>query len=183
MNIIAGRAVLVDGSCKVYDYDNREVTSAATRLDHFPSQQGAAPNQKITTVSGGAGEFEKAVDGSQRPLTRILDWFHIAMKFRTIEQSAQKFRDLAASNGRSVLDEIVSAKWLTWHGGGSEAVERLKSLHEKLGLALEEATYRALLVESAVNVLIPPIQCSIPGQLWGAPKNLRATSTILPPLL
>ena len=144
VNIIAGRAVLDDGSCKVYGYVNREVTSAATRLDHFLSEQGAAQDQKITIVSDGAGEFEKAVNGSQRPLTRILDWFHIAMKFRAVEQSAQKFPDLSAPNGRSVPDEIASAKWLTWHGRGSEAVERLKSLHDMIGLAPEDAAYRAL---------------------------------------
>ncbi|MFS0757557.1 hypothetical protein ABC383_23060 [Noviherbaspirillum sp. 1P10PC] len=73
VNIIAGRAVRDDGSCKVVGYVNREVTSAATRLDHFLSEQGAAPDQKITIVSDGAGEFEKAADGSQRSLTRILD--------------------------------------------------------------------------------------------------------------
>jgi hypothetical protein len=55
VNIIAGRAVRNDGSCKVYGYVNREVTSAATRLDHFLSEQGAAQDQKITIVSGGAG--------------------------------------------------------------------------------------------------------------------------------
>jgi hypothetical protein len=85
VNIIAGRVVRNDGSCKVYGYVNRVVTSAATRLDHFLSEQGAAQDQKITIVSDGAGEFEKAVDGSHRPLTRILDWFHIAMKFRAIK--------------------------------------------------------------------------------------------------
>jgi hypothetical protein len=144
VNIIAGRAVRGDGSCKVYGYVNQEVTSAVTRLDHFLSEQGTAREQKITIVSDGAGEFEKAVDGSQRPLTRILDWFHIAMKFRAIEQSAQKFRDLSAPNGRSVQDEIASAKWLTWHGKGSEPVERLKSIHDMIGLAPEDAAYRAL---------------------------------------
>jgi len=66
------------------------------------------------------------------------------MKFRAIEQSAQKFPDLSAPNGRSVQDEIASAKWLTWHGKGSEAVERLKSLHDMIGLAQEDAAYRAL---------------------------------------
>lgn len=144
MNIIAGRAVRDDGSCKVYGYVNREVTSAATRLNHFLSEQGTAQDQKITIVSDGAGEFEKAVDGSRRLLTRILDWLHIAMKFRAIEQSAQKFADLSAPNGRSVPDEIASSKWLTWHGKGSEAVERLKSLHEMISLAPEDAAYRAL---------------------------------------
>ncbi|WP_194727208.1 ISKra4 family transposase [Noviherbaspirillum malthae] len=144
VNIIAGRAVHEDGRCKVYGYVNREVTSAATRLDHFLSEQGAARDQKITIVSDGAGEFEKAVDGSQRPLTRILDWFHIAMKFRAIEQSAQKFPDLLAPNGRLVQDEIASAKWLTWHGKGAEAVERLKSIYDMLDLTPEDAAYRAL---------------------------------------
>ena len=42
VNIIAGRAVREDGRCKVYGYLNREVTSAAMRLDHFLSEQGAA---------------------------------------------------------------------------------------------------------------------------------------------
>jgi len=110
VNIIAGRAVRDDGCCKVYGYVNREVTSAATRLDHFLSEQGVANDQKITIVSDGAGEFEKAVDGSKRSLNRILDWFHIAMKFRAIEQSAQKFPHLLAPNGHPVQDEIASAK-------------------------------------------------------------------------
>ena len=144
VNIIAGRAVRDDGCCKVYGYVNREVTSAATRLDHFLSEQGAAPDQKITIVSDGAGEFEKAVNGSKRPLIRILDWFHIAMKFRAIEQSALKFPDLLAPNGRTVQDEIASAKWLTWHGKGSEAVERIKRIHDMLGVTPEHPAYSAL---------------------------------------
>jgi hypothetical protein len=144
VNIITGRAVRDDGSCKVYGYVNREVTSAATRLDHFLSMQGVANDQKITIVSDGAGEFEKAVDGSKRPLNRILDWFHIAMKFRAIEQSAQKFPDLLALNGRPVQDEIASAKWLTWHGKGSKAVERLKSIYDMFGLLPKDSAHMTL---------------------------------------
>lgn len=144
VNIIAGRAVWDDGCCKVYGYVNCEVKSAATRLDHFLSEQGVANDQKITIVSDGAGEFEKAVDGSRRPLTRILDWFHIAMKLRAIEQSAQKFPDLFAPNGNYVRDEIASAKWLTWHGKGTEAVERLKRIHDMFGLVPEDSAHMAL---------------------------------------
>jgi hypothetical protein len=66
------------------------------------------------------------------------------MKFRAIEQSALKFPDLYAPNGRLVQDEIASAKRLTWHGKGFEAVEKLKSIHDMLGLAPEDAAYRAL---------------------------------------
>ncbi len=158
VNIIAGRAVRDDGSCKVYGYVNREVTSAATRLDHFISEQGAAKDQKITIVSDGAGEFEKAVDGSKRPLTRILDWFHIAMKFRAIEQSALKFPQLLAPNGRCVQDEIASAKWLTWHGKGSQAVERLKSIHDMFGLVPQDSAHMTL-------------WCNLRGTYWYLQSN------------
>ncbi|MEB0013945.1 ISKra4 family transposase [Glaciimonas sp. Gout2] len=144
VNIIAGRAVRDDGSCKVYGYVNREVTSAASRLDHFLSEQGVANDQKITIISDGAGEFEKAVDGSRRPLNRILDWFHIAMKFRAIEHASWKFPHLLAPNGRSVQDEIASAKWLTWHGKGSEAVQRIKSIHDMLEVTPEHPAYSTL---------------------------------------
>ena len=144
VNIIAGRAVREDGKSRVYGYVNKEVSSAATRLDHFLSEQRVAKDEKITIVSDGAGEFEKAVEGSVRPLKRILDWFHIAMKFRAIEQSAQKFPELLAPNGRPIKDEIASAKWLTWHGKGSEAVERIKSIHDMFGLMPEDSAHMAL---------------------------------------
>lgn len=144
VNIIAGRAVRDDGTSRVYGYVNKEVTSAATRLDHFLSEQMVGNDEKITIVSDGAAEFEKAVEGSVRPLKRILDWFHIAMKFRAIEQSAQRFPELLAPNGRPIKDEIASAKWLTWHGKGSEAVERIKSIHDMFELALVNPAYNAL---------------------------------------
>lgn len=144
MNIIAGRAVRGDGSCRVYGYVNREVASAASRLDHFLSEQGVEQDQKVTIVSDGAGEFGKAVNGSKRPLTRILDWFHIAMKFRAIEHSVLKFPDLMAPNGHSVKDEIASAKWLTWHGKAAEAVTRIKCIHDMIGLTPEPPAYNAL---------------------------------------
>ncbi|KRB75741.1 hypothetical protein ASE07_26385 [Noviherbaspirillum sp. Root189] len=77
-------------------------------------------------------------------MTRILDWFHIAMKFRAINQSTLKFPDLYAPNGRSVQDEIAKAKWLTWHSKGYKSVERLKSIHNMPGLVSEVSAYRAL---------------------------------------
>ena len=49
-----------------------------------------------------------------------------------------------APNGRTVQDEIASAKWLTWHGKGAEAVERIKSIHDLLGVTPEHPAYSAL---------------------------------------
>jgi hypothetical protein len=38
-------------------------------------------------ISDDAGEFGKAVEGSQLARGRILDWFHIAMKFKAAVNS------------------------------------------------------------------------------------------------
>jgi hypothetical protein len=65
------------------------------------------------------------------------------MKFRAIEQSAQKFPDLLAPS-HFIRDEIASAKWLTWYGKRSEAVERLKRIYDMFGLVHEDSAHMAL---------------------------------------
>jgi hypothetical protein len=57
------------------------------RLDQFLFASGVAPDERVTVISGDAGEFGKAVDGSQLARGRILDWFHIAMKFKAAKNS------------------------------------------------------------------------------------------------
>ncbi|CAE6825453.1 hypothetical protein R75483_06451 [Paraburkholderia domus] len=79
VNIVAGRAKFTDGPSKLYAYVYREVTSAAARLDQFLSRNGVASDERVTVISDEAGEFAKAVEGSQLARGRILDWFHIAM--------------------------------------------------------------------------------------------------------
>jgi hypothetical protein len=87
VNIIAGRATLRDGKTKLYAYVGKRVPSAAARLDHFLARHRVNSDERVTVISDGAGELTKAVDGSRFARGRILDRFHIAMKFRAVEQS------------------------------------------------------------------------------------------------
>ena len=143
VNIVVGRAILESGKSRLYAYVNNQVASAATRLDQFLNENGVRANERVTILSDGADEFQKAVEGSAHSLCRILDWFHIAMKFRAIEQSAWKFPHLLAPCGRTVQEEIKSAKWLVWHGKASKAVTRLKAIHDAFEIA-PEAPYSML---------------------------------------
>jgi hypothetical protein len=114
-------------------YVHNQVHSAAARLDSFLSTSGVHRNQRVTVLTDGAGEFEKAVNGSSRPMCRILDWFHIAMKFKAAQRSVFgcKFMDSMEREGieQAILD---SAKWLVWHGKAGQAVARLKRLDRAL---------------------------------------------------
>jgi hypothetical protein len=112
VNIVAGRATFTDGPPKLYAYVHKEVTSAAARLDQFLSRNGGASDERVTVISDDAGEFGKTVEGSQLARGRILDWFHIAMKFQAAERSVFGSKMIDSMERESVETEIIHAKWL-----------------------------------------------------------------------
>ncbi|WP_167760340.1 ISKra4 family transposase [Paraburkholderia pallida] len=132
VNIVAGRAMFKDGPPKLYAYVHKEVISAAARLDQFLSRNGVGTDERVTVISDDAGEFEKAVQGSQLARNQILDWFHIAMKFQAAQRSVFGSKMIDPMERQSVETEIIHAKWLVWHGKGSKAVERIKALNGRL---------------------------------------------------
>jgi hypothetical protein len=132
VNIVAGRATFTDGPPKLYAYVHREVASAAARLDQFLSRNGVASDERVTVISDDAGEFAKTVEGSQLARGRILDWFHIAMKFQVAQRSVFGSKMIDSMERESVETEITHAKWLVWHGKGSKAVARIKALDGRL---------------------------------------------------
>jgi len=138
VNIVAGRVCFEAGRSRVYAYVHNQIPSAAARLDQFLFSSGIGAHERVTILCDAAGEFEKAVQRTRRPLCRIVDWFHIAMKFRAAEQTALKYPGLLAPNGETIMKEIRSAKWLVWHGKAPKAVARLRRLHDAFGLVPEE---------------------------------------------
>ncbi len=66
-------------------------------------------------------------------MCRVLDWFHIAMKFRAIEVVARRSPFLEAPGGRLMEQEVLHAKWLIWHGKYRKGIERLERMRDSLG--------------------------------------------------
>ncbi|WDD90206.1 ISKra4 family transposase (plasmid) [Burkholderia sp. FERM BP-3421] len=132
VNIVAGRATFTDRPPKMYAYVHREVISAAARLDQFLSQNGVASNERVTVISDDAGEFAKAVEGSQLARGRILDWFHVAMRFQAAQRSVFGSKTIDPMERESVESAITHAKWLVWHGKGNKALEQIKALDGQL---------------------------------------------------
>ena len=118
VNIVAGRATLADRPPRLYAYVHKLVPSAAARLDQFLYASGVAPDERGTVIRDDAGEFGKAVDGSQLARGRILDWFHIAMKFKAAKNSVLGSQTMELHERIAVETEIDHAKWLVWHGKG-----------------------------------------------------------------
>lgn len=132
VNIVTGRATLADGRSKVYGYVGKQVPSPASRLDHFLLGQGVKPAERVTVVSDGAGEFTTAVRGSRLARGHVLDWFHLSMKFQAAITTAQYKRGQDGPDWHWIEDELMSAKWLVWHGKGRKAIARLNKIVDVL---------------------------------------------------
>lgn len=92
------------------------------------TDSGVGQNDRVTIFTDGAGEFAKAVHGASRPTCRILDWFHIAKKFRAIDLTAGSRRDLLAPNGRDLCEETVDV-----------SVDLAQQVADGLGIKLPKA--------------------------------------------
>ncbi len=118
VNVAAGRATLVDGNTKLYAYVGKGVRSPAARQDRFLTQNGVRWDERVTVIGDGAGEFTTAGDASQLERGRILDRFHIAMKFRAAEQSwVSSRRQDPIGPGSSAKSEARSG----WFGTARDA--------------------------------------------------------------
>ncbi|MEJ8852729.1 hypothetical protein [Variovorax rhizosphaerae] len=172
VNIVAGRAAFADRAPRVYAYVHKQVPSAAARLDQFLARSGVGPNERATMISDDAGEFPKAVQGSQLARGRILDWFHIAMKFKAAENSVLGNAPIEPLERAWVQSEIRSAKWFVWHGKGGKSVARIKALDDAL-MARTGYEYSTTLVESPTGVWLHRQQCRLAGELrWPSQKGL-----------
>ena len=132
VNIVAGRATFADRAPRVYAYVHKQVPSASARLDQFLARSGVQPHERVTVISDDAGEFAKAVQGSQLARGRLLDWFHIAMKFKAAQNSVFGSSMIEPLERDAVKTEIDHAKWLVWHGKGGKSVARIKALDDSL---------------------------------------------------
>jgi hypothetical protein len=73
-----------------------------------------APDERVTVISDDAGESGKAVDGSQLARGRILDWFHIAMKFKAARNSVSGSQTIEPHERIAVEAEIDHARCEPW---------------------------------------------------------------------
>jgi hypothetical protein len=132
VNIVAGRATLANRTPRLYAYVHKLVPSAPARLDQFLFSSGVAPDERVTVISDDAGEFGKAVDRSQIARGRILDWFHIAMKFKAARNSVFGSQMIERDEQIAIETEIDHARWLVWHGKGRRSVPRIRALDATL---------------------------------------------------
>lgn len=74
-------------------------------------------------ISDGEDCLKRLKSALPQPATHILDWFHIAMKLRRIEQTAGWLvRRLPPNEREALLEDIAVVRWRLWNGQTDRAM-------------------------------------------------------------
>jgi hypothetical protein len=87
----------------------------------------------ITVISDGEDCLKRLNSALPQPATHILDWFHIAMKLRPIEQTAGWLaRRLLPDEREELLEDIAAVRWRLWSGQTDRAIDLISRLFHDL---------------------------------------------------
>src|SRR5215216_1794545 len=95
--------------------------------DHWPILFGRGPKLSKVPISTSPSRtpgrhplrsprISTDITGSRLARGRILDWFHVAMKFKAAANSVFGSATIQSEERVAVETEIDHAKWLAWHG-------------------------------------------------------------------
>ena len=88
---------------------------------------------EITVISDGEDCLKRLKSALPQPAMHILDWFHIAMKLRPIEQTAAWLaRRLPPDEREELLEDITAVRWRLWNGQTDRAIDLIGRLFQDL---------------------------------------------------
>jgi len=114
-------------------------TKPKRRLYEVLHSQGLQMNQEITFLSDG-NDTLRALQLEMSPqATHILDWFHVTMRLRVLEQYGKGLVHCDAVLGQEIREKIERLKWSLWHGQVDKALGKIDDL--ALSIAPFNETY------------------------------------------
>ena len=104
------------------------------RQQAFLASVGIGLNVPITVLSDGGEDVDSACSLPAANM-RILDWFHIGMRFEHLRLAAVGLKGLDEYDRTELLRNVEAAKWLLWHGRAEGCLQRLEMLRRETGWA------------------------------------------------
>jgi hypothetical protein len=87
----------------------------------------------ITVISDGEDCLKRLKFALPQPAKHILDWFHIAMKLRPVEQTAAWWaRRLPPDEQEEFQEDIAAVRWRLWNGQTDRAIDLIGRLFHDL---------------------------------------------------
>jgi hypothetical protein len=109
----------------------------AALQDHGWTEQ-----SRVTVLADGADGLKSVVQGAVPQAPRnILDWFHISMRLRPIEQMGPNVADVLeevdAGTAAAIRVKLPRLRYQMWHGKWADAIARMRGLFRGAGAVME----------------------------------------------
>lgn len=128
-SIIVGRLKTPRGPSASIAYVNEmKKLSTMDRFHHFLEMHDVPINSPVAMMTDDGEDVAWTSYLPWRPVLRILDWFHISMKFEHILKLLRGMRHAQPGDAAAFIKKIESAKWRLWHGRAEGAIQRLREI-------------------------------------------------------
>ena len=112
--VVAGKALNGEGHATRFAFVRSGGCDAMSAVGGALRQCGATGTTSVTVLTDGDAGL-RAIQRHVAPLAeRVLDWFHVAMRFTNLQQLAKGVMDGGIC--RHALAELDRAKWRIWNG-------------------------------------------------------------------
>jgi hypothetical protein len=120
----------------------QDPTSAREFMKAALQDHGWTEQSRVTVLADGADGLKSVVQGAVPQAPRnILDWFHISMRLRPIEQMGPNVADVLgevdAGTAATIRIKLPRLRYQMWHGKWAAAIERMRGLFRRAGAVIE----------------------------------------------
>jgi len=127
--VVAGKAVGPEGASRCFAFVRGQGV-ALECVREAVAAMGANLDAEMTVLTDGDSGLREIQKELAPPGTHLLDWFHLAMRFQVLTQTAKGLSQECGVNVRGwVMESLERAKWSLWHGRPSAAWQRLEDLY------------------------------------------------------
>jgi len=143
---VCGTVTTNDGNTRRFGFVPGADTTPRSRIRDMLDAQGLRQDQLVTFLTDGADDLAGFCEYMNHTADYALDWFHIAMRFTVLTNTATSIcctvdqDDEAVRIGQQCCDAMVTdtreqirrAKWFLWHGNHPKALQILADATETM---------------------------------------------------
>jgi hypothetical protein len=139
--ILTGRLASRGTKPYVFAWVGSQATGAAERVSTLVKARTGQKAPKLCMVTDGANNTLSIRQGLPFPATPILDWFHISMKIRHVEQIVQSVRprtETERSTKNLLAADLGKLRWCLWHNNAGKLDKKLRQILLMCRIAVPE---------------------------------------------
>jgi hypothetical protein len=127
--VLTGRLFAKGQTSRTFAFVRNRLTDIAPRLSSIVKAATGSCNPRLCVITDDANGLQSIAQSLPFSSSSVLDWFHISMRVRYLEQIVKGMRVTTESEKaarRVLVSSIAKLHWCFWHGKPEQAIERMK---------------------------------------------------------